>query len=174
MATNTVYVFKKKSSKYAFTSEIRSCLENSSRPTSSMWVNMLARGGQVSGSYLLFVTMVFLHQWYGYFLVFWCLIVIIFLFASVANYSSWNSGLELQLNSTKYFFNKSDCVLFTFIQRMCPNYLRQIIWKGSTKSTKFFWNALPPAAVKYLFNRLSYKPCLLITCNRIILTSNSL
>jgi len=27
-----------------------------------MWVNMLARGGQVSGSYLLFVTMVFLHQ----------------------------------------------------------------------------------------------------------------
>jgi len=62
MATNTVYVFKKKSSKYAFTSEIRSCLENSSRPTSSMWVNMLARGGQVSGSYLLFVTMVFLHQ----------------------------------------------------------------------------------------------------------------
>lgn len=47
MATNTVYVFKKKDSKYAFTSEIRSCLENSSRPTSSMWVNMLARGGQV-------------------------------------------------------------------------------------------------------------------------------
>nr|CAB3265015.1 DNA-directed RNA polymerase II subunit RPB2 [Phallusia mammillata] len=46
MATNTVYVFKKKDSKYAFTSEIRSCLENSSRPTSSMWVNMLARGGQ--------------------------------------------------------------------------------------------------------------------------------
>uniref|UniRef100_H2Y4I8 DNA-directed RNA polymerase subunit beta n=1 Tax=Ciona savignyi TaxID=51511 RepID=H2Y4I8_CIOSA len=47
MATNTVYVFKKKDSKYAFTSEIRSSLENSSRPTSSMWVNMLARGGQV-------------------------------------------------------------------------------------------------------------------------------
>uniref|UniRef100_H2Y4I6 DNA-directed RNA polymerase subunit beta n=1 Tax=Ciona savignyi TaxID=51511 RepID=H2Y4I6_CIOSA len=46
MATNTVYVFKKKDSKYAFTSEIRSSLENSSRPTSSMWVNMLARGGQ--------------------------------------------------------------------------------------------------------------------------------
>uniref|UniRef100_H2Y4J1 DNA-directed RNA polymerase subunit beta n=1 Tax=Ciona savignyi TaxID=51511 RepID=H2Y4J1_CIOSA len=36
MATNTVYVFKKKDSKYAFTSEIRSSLENSSRPTSSM------------------------------------------------------------------------------------------------------------------------------------------
>uniref|UniRef100_H2Y4J0 DNA-directed RNA polymerase subunit beta n=1 Tax=Ciona savignyi TaxID=51511 RepID=H2Y4J0_CIOSA len=48
MATNTVYVFKKKDSKYAFTSEIRSSLENSSRPTSSMWVNMLARGGQKS------------------------------------------------------------------------------------------------------------------------------
>ncbi|XP_039254275.1 DNA-directed RNA polymerase II subunit RPB2 [Styela clava] len=46
MAANTVYVFKKKDSKYAFTAEIRSCLEHSSRPTSTMWVNMLARGGQ--------------------------------------------------------------------------------------------------------------------------------
>lgn len=52
MATNTVYVFKKKDSKYAFTCEIRSCLENSSRPTSSMWVNMLARGGQVNPLHL--------------------------------------------------------------------------------------------------------------------------
>ncbi|XP_075459765.1 DNA-directed RNA polymerase II subunit RPB2 isoform X4 [Ascaphus truei] len=46
MATNTVYVFAKKDSKYAYTAECRSCLENSSRPTSSIWVSMLARGGQ--------------------------------------------------------------------------------------------------------------------------------
>lgn len=48
MATNTVYVFAKKDSKYAYTSECRSCLENSSRPTSTIWVSMMARGGQVS------------------------------------------------------------------------------------------------------------------------------
>lgn len=47
MATNTVYVFAKKDSKYAYTGECRSCLENSSRPTSTIWVSMLARGGQV-------------------------------------------------------------------------------------------------------------------------------
>uniref|UniRef100_A0A674P716 DNA-directed RNA polymerase II subunit RPB2 n=1 Tax=Takifugu rubripes TaxID=31033 RepID=A0A674P716_TAKRU len=46
MATNTVYVFAKKDSKYAYTSECRSCLENSSRPTSTIWVSMMARGGQ--------------------------------------------------------------------------------------------------------------------------------
>lgn len=46
MATNTVYVFAKKDSKYAYTGECRSCLENSSRPTSTIWVSMLARGGQ--------------------------------------------------------------------------------------------------------------------------------
>ncbi|XP_062281790.1 DNA-directed RNA polymerase II subunit RPB2 isoform X2 [Scomber scombrus] len=45
MATNTVYVFAKKDSKYAFTGECRSCLENSSRPTSTIWVSMMARGG---------------------------------------------------------------------------------------------------------------------------------
>ncbi|XP_035672620.1 DNA-directed RNA polymerase II subunit RPB2 [Branchiostoma floridae] len=45
MATNSVYVFAKKDSKYAFTGEIRSCLEHSSRPTSTLWVHMLARGG---------------------------------------------------------------------------------------------------------------------------------
>lgn len=45
MATNTVYVFKKKDHKYTYTSEIRSSLENSSRPTSSMWVNLHAKGG---------------------------------------------------------------------------------------------------------------------------------
>lgn len=46
MATNTVYVFSMKDSKYAYKAEIRSCLEHSSRPTSTLWVNMMARGGQ--------------------------------------------------------------------------------------------------------------------------------
>nr|NVI77337.1 RNA polymerase II 140kD subunit [Cucujiformia] len=46
MATNTVYVFSMKDGKYAYKSEIRSCLEHSSRPTSTLWVNMMARGGQ--------------------------------------------------------------------------------------------------------------------------------
>ncbi|KAI1728980.1 RNA polymerase rpb2, domain 6 domain-containing protein [Ditylenchus destructor] len=45
MATNTVYVFSMKDGKYAYKTECRSCLENSSRPTSTLWVNMLARGG---------------------------------------------------------------------------------------------------------------------------------
>lgn len=45
MATNTVYVFDQKESKYAYKTEIRSCLEHSSRPTSTLWVNMMARGG---------------------------------------------------------------------------------------------------------------------------------
>jgi hypothetical protein len=36
-----------KDGKYAFKAEIRSCLEHSSRPTSTLWVNMMARGGQV-------------------------------------------------------------------------------------------------------------------------------
>ncbi|XP_015415561.1 PREDICTED: DNA-directed RNA polymerase II subunit RPB2 [Myotis davidii] len=52
MATNTVYVFAKKDSKYAYTGECRSCLENSSRPTSTIWVSMLARGGQVWTGYM--------------------------------------------------------------------------------------------------------------------------
>lgn len=46
MATNTVYVFSMKDSKYAYKAEIRSCLEHSSRPTSTLWINMLSRGGQ--------------------------------------------------------------------------------------------------------------------------------
>ena len=46
MATNTVYVFAMKDGKYAYKTEIRSCLEDSSRPTSTLWINMLARGGQ--------------------------------------------------------------------------------------------------------------------------------
>ncbi|KAI1721576.1 RNA polymerase rpb2, domain 6 domain-containing protein [Ditylenchus destructor] len=49
MATNTVYVFSMKDGKYAYKTECRSCLENSSRPTSTLWVNMLARGGGKAG-----------------------------------------------------------------------------------------------------------------------------
>jgi len=45
MATNTVYVFSMKDGKFAYKTEIRSCLEHSSRPTSTLWVNMMARGG---------------------------------------------------------------------------------------------------------------------------------
>lgn len=48
MATNTVYVFQQKDSKYAYKTEIRSCLEHSSRPASTLWVNMMARGGKDS------------------------------------------------------------------------------------------------------------------------------
>ena len=48
MATNTVHVFAKKESKYAFTAEIRSYIENSSRPVSTLWVSQMSRGG--SGS----------------------------------------------------------------------------------------------------------------------------
>ena len=40
-----MYVFQQKDSKYAFKTEIRSCLEHSSRPTSTLWVNLMARGG---------------------------------------------------------------------------------------------------------------------------------
>ena len=43
MATNTVYVFSMKDGKFAYKTEIRSCLEHSSRPTSTLWINMLAR-----------------------------------------------------------------------------------------------------------------------------------
>ena len=45
MAANTVYVFSMKESKYQYKTEIRSCLEHSSRPVSTLWVNMIARGG---------------------------------------------------------------------------------------------------------------------------------
>lgn len=41
-----MYVFQQKDGKYAYKTEIRSCIEHSSRPTSTLWVNMLARGGQ--------------------------------------------------------------------------------------------------------------------------------
>ncbi|CAD5207207.1 unnamed protein product [Bursaphelenchus okinawaensis] len=46
MATNTVYVFSVKDGKYAYKTECRSCLENSSRPASTLWVNMMAKGGK--------------------------------------------------------------------------------------------------------------------------------
>ena len=45
MANNTVYVFEKKDSRYELTAECRSCLENSSRPTSTIWINLLSRQG---------------------------------------------------------------------------------------------------------------------------------
>ncbi|KRY73812.1 DNA-directed RNA polymerase II subunit RPB2 [Trichinella pseudospiralis] len=45
MATNTVYVFSLKDSKFSFKAECRSCLESSSRPTSTIWVSLYARGG---------------------------------------------------------------------------------------------------------------------------------
>ena len=41
-----MYVFQQKDGKYAYKTEIRSCIEHSSRPTSTLWVNMMARGGQ--------------------------------------------------------------------------------------------------------------------------------
>ncbi|ESO11076.1 hypothetical protein HELRODRAFT_72376 [Helobdella robusta] len=45
MANNTVYVFSQKDSKYAYKTELRSCVEHSSRPSSTMWVNMMAKAG---------------------------------------------------------------------------------------------------------------------------------
>lgn len=45
MATNTVYVFQQKDSKYAYKAEVRSFLENSSRSASTMSVNLLAKSG---------------------------------------------------------------------------------------------------------------------------------
>ncbi|KAF7994587.1 hypothetical protein HCN44_004059 [Aphidius gifuensis] len=50
MATNTVYVFGMKDGKYAYKAEIRSCLEQSSRPTSTLWVNMMAKTNSVKKS----------------------------------------------------------------------------------------------------------------------------
>ncbi|XP_029655719.1 DNA-directed RNA polymerase II subunit RPB2-like [Octopus sinensis] len=41
-----VYVFQQKDSKYSYKAEVRCAVENSNRPTSTLWVNMLARGGQ--------------------------------------------------------------------------------------------------------------------------------
>lgn len=46
MASNTVYVFSMKDSKYAYKAECRSCIEHSNRPTSTLWCNMLSKGSQ--------------------------------------------------------------------------------------------------------------------------------
>lgn len=49
MSNNHVYVFKKQPpSKYSFVAEVRSCLETGSRPTSTMYVKMQAKGGKVT------------------------------------------------------------------------------------------------------------------------------
>jgi len=49
MSHNHVYIFKKSQpSKYSFVAECRSCLETGSRPTSTLYVKMLHRGGQRS------------------------------------------------------------------------------------------------------------------------------
>lgn len=47
MSHNHVYVFKRaQPSKYSFVAEIRSCLETGSRPTSTMYVKIMSRGGR--------------------------------------------------------------------------------------------------------------------------------
>jgi len=51
MSHNHVYVFKKSQpSKYSYVAEIRSCLETGSRPTSTMYVKLMARGGNKAQS----------------------------------------------------------------------------------------------------------------------------
>ncbi|XP_050705237.1 DNA-directed RNA polymerase II subunit RPB2-like isoform X3 [Eriocheir sinensis] len=50
MATNTVYVFSMKDGKYAYKCEIRSCIEHSAQPVSTLWINMMARGDRVKPS----------------------------------------------------------------------------------------------------------------------------
>uniref|UniRef100_A0A0N5BX22 DNA-directed RNA polymerase subunit beta n=1 Tax=Strongyloides papillosus TaxID=174720 RepID=A0A0N5BX22_STREA len=49
MATNTVYVFSMKDGKFQYKTECRSMLENSNRPVSTCWVNMLNRSGGIAG-----------------------------------------------------------------------------------------------------------------------------
>ncbi|KAE9548650.1 hypothetical protein FO519_008141 [Halicephalobus sp. NKZ332] len=46
MATNTVYVFSTKDGKYAYKTECRSYLENSSRPVSTLFVNMTSKASK--------------------------------------------------------------------------------------------------------------------------------
>lgn len=46
MASNTVYVFAMKDSKFAYKAECRSCIENSNKPSSTLWCSMLSRGSQ--------------------------------------------------------------------------------------------------------------------------------
>eukprot|EP01135_Chromosphaera_perkinsii_P002141 Nk52_evm75s217 gene=Nk52_evmTU75s217 len=50
MSNNQVYVFQKKQpAKYSFVAEVRSTLESGTRPTSTMYVKMLARGASSAG-----------------------------------------------------------------------------------------------------------------------------
>ena len=53
MATNTVYVFAMKEHKYAYKTEIRSCLEHSSRPTSTLWVRICKKKTKANSSQIL-------------------------------------------------------------------------------------------------------------------------
>lgn len=59
MATNTVYVFGMKDHKYAYKAEIRSVMERSSRPASTLYVNMLSRGSKVRSTYDAHLTLSF-------------------------------------------------------------------------------------------------------------------
>lgn len=50
MASNTVYVFEKKDPKYLFVGEIRSVLEHSNRPASTLLIKMLrSNQGKATG-----------------------------------------------------------------------------------------------------------------------------
>jgi len=63
MSHNHVYVFKKQPpSKYSYVAEIRSCLETGSRPTSTMYVKMMARGGKGSGGQTIRATIPYIRQ----------------------------------------------------------------------------------------------------------------
>ncbi|XP_030377156.1 DNA-directed RNA polymerase II subunit RPB2-like [Scaptodrosophila lebanonensis] len=42
MATNNAYVFRTKDTRYVYKTEVRSCLECSSKPTSTLWINLTA------------------------------------------------------------------------------------------------------------------------------------
>jgi DNA-directed RNA polymerase II subunit RPB2 len=46
MASNTVFVFEKKDVKYLFVAEVRSVIENTSRPASTMSVSMMRAGSK--------------------------------------------------------------------------------------------------------------------------------
>ena len=46
MASNTVYVFEKKDVKYLFVGEIRSVLEHTNRPASTLLIKMLRSASQ--------------------------------------------------------------------------------------------------------------------------------
>lgn len=63
MSHNHVYVFKKSAgSKYSHVAEIRSCLETGSRPTSTMYVKLMARGGHAKTSHCIRATIPYIRQ----------------------------------------------------------------------------------------------------------------